>query len=178
MKYERFEDVPVWQTGIDLTAKTFNLTQERSFQNKGDIANQLQRAALSVPNNIAEGFERGTTAELIMFLYYAKGSAGEVRSICHVIDRMAAFNHLRSEISDLKLLATSVSRQLAAWAQSLQNTDIRGPRHLTAQSKSRYEQKKRADAFMQQLKEDSERRIRELQESRTSAPRETHAGGG
>ena len=73
MKYSKFEEVPVWQAGIDLTAKVFLMTEDRCFRFKGDIANQIQRAALSVPNNIAEGFERGTTQELIAFLYYAKG---------------------------------------------------------------------------------------------------------
>ncbi len=99
MKYENFEDVPVWKDGITLTSRVFQITEDRSFQGRGDIANQIQRAALSVPNNIAEGFERGTTPELIQFLYYAKGSAGEVRSICHVIERIAAFNHLKSLLS-------------------------------------------------------------------------------
>jgi four helix bundle protein len=153
MKYNRFEDVPVWQAGIELTTRIFTITEDRSFRYKGDIANQIQRAALSVPNNIAEGFERGTTQELITFLYYSKGSAGEVRSICHVIDRLAAFNHLKSEISDLKSLAESISRQLSAWARSLQETDIEGPRRLTDAKKASYEQKKRADAFMSNLRD-------------------------
>ena len=43
-----------------------------------------------------------TTPELIQFLYDAKGSAGEVRSVCYVMDRMKVFEHLKSEISDLK----------------------------------------------------------------------------
>jgi four helix bundle protein len=152
MKYNRFEDVPVWQAGIELTTRIFAITEDRSFRYKGDIANQIQRAALSVPNNIAEGFERGTTQELITFLYYSKGSAGEVRSICHVIDRLPAFDHLKSEISHLKSLAESISRQLSAWARSLQDSDIEGPRRLTDTRKAAYEQKKRADAFMASLR--------------------------
>ena len=80
MKYSSFEELPVWQDAIELTTRAFLLTDDASFRNKGDIANQLQRAALSVSNNIAEGFERGTTAELITFVYYAKGSAGETHN--------------------------------------------------------------------------------------------------
>ena len=98
MKYERFEDVPVWQDGIDLTVLVFKVTEDGSFRYLGDIANQLQRAGLSIPINIAEGFERGTTSELTAFLYYAKGSAGEVRSICHVMAKLDRFAHLKSEI--------------------------------------------------------------------------------
>lgn len=169
MKYNAFEDVPVWQDGIELTAKVFAVTEDQRFRFKGDIANQIQRAALSVPNNIAEGFERGTTPELIMFLYYAKGSAGEVRSICHVIDRLPAFQNLKSQISDIRTLATSVSRQLSGWAQSLQNTDIKGVRHLTDQSRSAYDQKKRSSAFMDKLKREHEERLEQLIKSRASA---------
>lgn len=161
MKYERFEDVPVWQDGTDLSVDIFELTEDKSFRFKGDIANQLQRAGLSIPNNIAEGFERGTTEELITFLYYARGSAGEVRSILCVCERMKAFAHLKSEISDLKSKAESVSRQLRAWADSLQNTDIRGQRHLTDQSKSAYHRKKKSEQFIEKLKTINEETVRE-----------------
>jgi len=156
MKYKNFEDVPVWKAGADLTIKIFEVTENPAFRGRGDIANQIQRAALSVPNNIAEGFERGTTPELLQFLYYAKGSAGEVRSICHVIERMVAFNHLKSEISNLKSLARSISRQLGGWAFSLQESDIKGSRHLTEKSKSTYRRDKDRDAFLEQLEKDGQ----------------------
>jgi len=162
VKYGRFEEVPVWQAGTDLTARIFGFTEDKSFRFKGDIANQIQRAALSVPNNIAEGFERGTTPELITFLYYARGSAGEVRSILCAMERMPPFNHLKSEISDLKLLAESISRQLRAWADSLQNTDIKGQRHLTEGSRRQYENKARAVNFMKKLKEMDASRQKDL----------------
>ena len=168
MRYKNFEDVPVWQAGIDLTVQVFRLTDDQAFRFKGDIANQIQRAALSVPNNIAEGFERGTTPELITFLYYAKGSAGEVRSICHVIDRLEYFTHSKSQISDLKSLAESISRQLSAWAASLQEGDIKGPRYLTEQSKRAYQQKQRATAFMEKLKREQEERMERLKAERAA----------
>ena len=166
MKYENFEDIPVWQDGITLTARIFHLTHDKAFFQKGDIANQIQRAALSVPNNIAEGFERGTTPELIQFLYYAKGSAGEVRSICYVMEQLPFLTHLKSEISDLKSLARSISRQLAGWAFSLQETDITGSRHLTDKSKESYHQKKRATAFMDELKKQHQEMLDQLKKER------------
>ena len=64
MKYTRFEELPVWQAGMTLAENIFKLTEHKAFNYKGDIRNQLQRAALSVCNNVAEGFERGTTQEL------------------------------------------------------------------------------------------------------------------
>lgn len=166
MKYENFEDVPVWQDGIELTVQIFDVTQDKAFRFKGDIANQIQRAGLSVPNNIAEGFERGTTAELITFLYYAKGSVGEVRSICHVIERLEGFEHLKSQVEDIRSRARSVSKQLAGWALSLQETDIKGTRHLTAQSKGAWAQKHRGEAFLDKLKQDHEQRLSRLKKER------------
>ena len=167
MKYKNFEEVPVWQAGIELTVEVFRITEDKNFRFKGDLANQIQRAALSIPNNIAEGFERGTTPELIMFLYYAKGSAGEVRSICHVLERLSFFNHLKSDISNLKSLATSISRQSAGWAASLQESDIKGQRYLTDQSREGYNQKQRAEAFLEQLKSEQEKRLKDLKQEKT-----------
>ena len=79
--YQRFEDLPVWQEAIRLAEgceEFIEAAKDRLTWSKRD---QLDRASLSVSNNIAEGFERGTTNELLAFLYIARGSAGEVRSI-------------------------------------------------------------------------------------------------
>ena len=152
MKYERFEQLPVWQAGMTLAERVFKLTADRAFNYQGDLRSQLQRAALSVSNNVAEGFERGTTQELLTFLYIARGSAGEVRSMLCLLERLDHFAHLKSEVSDLKSMAESTSRQLRAWADSLQNSPITGQRHLTEKSRQAAEQRKRADAFLQKLK--------------------------
>ncbi len=88
MTYERFEHLPVWQDAIDAARLIFLLSADRAFVAQGDLANQLQRAALSISNNIAEGFERGSSAELIALLYYARGSAGVVRSILCLLERL------------------------------------------------------------------------------------------
>ncbi len=105
MKYERFEDLPVWKAAVDLATRIYAATEDRAFHTAGDLRSQLRRAALSVSNNIAEGFERGSTAELLMFLYIARGSAGEVRSMLRFCDRWAQSAHLKSQISDLISLA-------------------------------------------------------------------------
>lgn len=166
MKYENFEDVPVWQDAINLSVRVFEITEDRAFQGKGDIANQIQRAALSVSNNIAEGFERGTTPELIQFLYYAKGSAGEVRSICYVMERLKALGHLKSEISNLKLLSRNISRQLGGWLFSLQESDISGTRYLTEKSKAGYQQKKSSEAFLKEIRKKHKENMQRIKNTR------------
>jgi four helix bundle protein len=157
MKYERFEDLPVWKAAMDFAVRSFELMEDRSFPSCGDVKDQLQRAGLSISNNIAEGFERGSTAELLMFLYIARGSAGECRSILRFCERLPRYDHLKSQISDLISLAMSISRQLRGWADSLQNSEIKRQRHLNDQSRANYEQARRADAFMTKLREIRER---------------------
>jgi four helix bundle protein len=158
MTYERFEDTPVWKAAQALGVAVFALVEDRAFDRKGDLRDQLQRAVLSISNNIAEGFERGTTADLLWFLYIARGSAGEVRSALHLARGLADEGILKSQISDLKPeilrlipLCESVSRQLRGWADSLQNSEIRGQRHLNEATRSAWQQDRRTQEFLEKL---------------------------
>ena len=146
MKYDRFEDLPGWQVAADLAAKMFEWTQHPFFRGKGDLANQIQRATLSISNNIAEGFERGSTKELLNYLYIARGSAAEVRSMLCVMERMPGLDELRAEISILKSTCESISRHIRGWTNSLQNSDIEGQRHLNDQTRTKYDSRKRNEA--------------------------------
>ncbi len=139
--YQRFEDLPVWQAAAELYDCTDDLLDHTPPRLRHSFRDQLERAALSVSNNIAEGFERGTTNELLAFLYIARGSAGEVRSMLILAGRRPYLSNLRSEISDLIKLAESCSRQLRAWADSLQNSDIAGPRHLNDKTRADYKKR-------------------------------------
>jgi four helix bundle protein len=157
MTYDRFEDLPVWQMAADMAVKVFRWTSGTWFRGKGDLANQLQRATLSISNNIAEGFERGTKNELLQFLYISRGSAGEVRSMLGVIERMThserTDNAVDSDatIRDLKSQCEQISRQIRGWANSLQNSRIEGQRHLNDESRQAYSQQQRRAAFQKQL---------------------------
>lgn len=87
MKYKVFEELPVWQAAVEFALKMFEITDAADFKGLGDTKSQLERAAVSISNNIAEGFERGTSNELITFLFIAKGSAGECRSMLRLCER-------------------------------------------------------------------------------------------
>lgn len=166
MKYERFEDLPVWQAAADLAVQIFQWSSHAWFRGKGDLANQIQRAALSVSNNIAEGFERSSTNELLQFLYIARGSAGEVRSMLCVVERMDALENLKFHISNLKSLSENISRQLRGWANSLQNSEIPGQRHLSDQSKLAYDNRHRSENFRKQLQANVDRAQQQREEQR------------
>ncbi|HEY6046500.1 MAG TPA: four helix bundle protein [Pyrinomonadaceae bacterium] len=151
MGYKRFEDLPVWNEGIDLAVQVYALTSHPEFRTYRSLRVQLERAAVSGSNNIAEGFERGTNKELLAFLYIARGSAGEVRSMLCLLQRMRVFNLLAREINALKERAESCSRQLKGWAQSLQNSDFRGERHVSQKTKRIAQAAREREEFLQEL---------------------------
>jgi four helix bundle protein len=152
MKYARFEELPVWRAAIELAVKIYALTTQPGFKGQGSLRDQIERAAVSVSNNIAEGFERGTTQELLTFLYIARGSAGEVRSMLCLLERLPAFTDFKSEISDLKSRVESISRQLRGWADSLQNSEIKGQRYLTDKTRRAEQNKREREGFAQELR--------------------------
>jgi len=147
MKYSTFEELPVWNTAIEFALNVFAFTNKSDFRGLGDTKNQLERSALSISNNIAEGFERGTTAELINFLYIARGSAGESRSMLRLCERIDRFSNFKSEISNLTGNAINISKQLHGWLDSLKNTDIKGVKFFTDKEKKRIEKNKEFEEF-------------------------------
>ena len=98
-------------------------------------------------NNIAEGFERGTTNELLAFIYIGRGSAGETRSMMRLLARRVKLRRWAGLIEKIAQSAESCGRQLRAWADSLQNSDIKGQRHLNDKSRSDYGKTKEAEAL-------------------------------
>ncbi|HTQ09563.1 MAG TPA: four helix bundle protein [Fimbriimonadaceae bacterium] len=163
MTYKRFEDLPAWKAAVKflLELYTFSDECEQLLRRRSDLRSQFERAALSISNNIAEGFERGTTSELVTFLYIARGSAGEVRSMLCVVELLPGFDNLKSQISDLKLQVEAISRQLRAWLEKLQNSDIKGQRYLNDDSRREYLRQREAERIAQDRKEfmDEIRRI-------------------
>jgi four helix bundle protein len=112
--YKRFEELPVWSAAMELGLGAYRLTGQAALRRHRSLRDQIERAALSVSNNIAEGFERGTNEELLTFLFIARGSAGEVRSILCLMERLDGLGGLQSAVLALKSQAESVSRQLGA----------------------------------------------------------------
>jgi len=84
MKVKTFEDLQVWQDARTFVKSIYELTSLENFRKDYDLKDQIQRAAVSIMNNIAEGFKTDNNKEFRNFLGYAKGSAGEVRSMLFV----------------------------------------------------------------------------------------------
>lgn len=153
MKYNRFEELPVWKDAIQLAVRVFALTAKPIFRRYPGVRDQMERSSVSVSNNIAEGFERGTTNELVNFLYISRGSCGETRSVLCLCHFLHGFENLRSEISDLRKRAEKISRQLRGWLDSLQNSDIRGQRYLTDRERRRLREARERDEFLRELEQ-------------------------
>src|ERR1700737_4828072 len=79
-RVERFEDLIAWQKAMDVAVQVYEVSRGPRFARDFALCDQIHRAAISVPSNIAEGFERGSRAEFHRFLSIAKGSCAELRT--------------------------------------------------------------------------------------------------
>ena len=116
-RVETFEDLLDWQKGIELVKQIYLLTRDGALSKDWGLRDQLQRAAVSIPANIAEGFERGSSREYVHFLYIAKGSAGEMRSLLRVALEIGYLDQPR--YSQLQAQAAEISRFIANHIKSL-----------------------------------------------------------
>jgi len=114
MKIEKFEDIISWQKGIELSTIVYDI-----FKNNKDYGfrDQTQRAAVSISNNIAEGFERMSNKELAKFLFIAKGSAGEVRSMLYIALKLNYIN--QNQFDDLQKRCVEISRLISGFIKTI-----------------------------------------------------------
>jgi|SRR6267378_178098 len=106
-KYQTFEELPVWQEAARLYNKVLDLLKDPQVPLAPGYRNQLDRAALSISNNIAEGFERSTTKELLSFIAIARGSSGEVRSMMAVVKERPELRRYAGVLKEIGVLAES-----------------------------------------------------------------------
>jgi four helix bundle protein len=123
--YERFEDLPVWQEAALLYNRGLDLIQSPALPLGAAWKFQFERAALSVSNNIAEGFERLSPGELKNFLLFSRGSAGEVRSMTAIISGRPELKSHLAALKEIRDLADTCGRQLGAWIQSIKSQRTR-----------------------------------------------------
>ena len=110
-----FEERKSWQKAKDICKLLGQLIDEGRFKNNYRLVAQIEGSSGSIMDNIAEGFERGSRAEFILFLGYAKGSCGELRSqIIRALDRKyiteIEFENIKTEILNISgLLQNMIS---------------------------------------------------------------------
>ena len=113
MAYKSFEDLEVWQRACRLTVEVFEEFRSCDFIN---LKNQIERSALSIPSNIAEGAERGGVKEFSQFLKIAKGSCGELRTQLYIAAKLKTLESHKSK----SLIAES--KEISAMIEGLRKS--------------------------------------------------------
>jgi len=105
MKFNRFEDIIAWQKSQDLAVEIY-----AKFANVKDFSfkDQICRASVSISNNIAEGYDRQSDKEFARFLYIAKGSASEVKSMLYMAARLGYMTN--EDAIELRQLSEEISK--------------------------------------------------------------------
>jgi four helix bundle protein len=104
MKYEKFEDLPIWKLSLKITKDIYDLTAKKEFSRDFGLRDQIRRAIISVSSNIVEGFEKNSNNEFIRFLKIAKGSAGETRNQLYIAVAVEYISSEEFEKSNVELL--------------------------------------------------------------------------
>lgn len=123
--YRHFTEMEVWQKAKLLTKLIYEATSTGTFSRDWALRDQIRKASVSIPSNIAEGFERGGNKEFIRFLSIAKGSAGEVLTQLHIAFDLG---HLtENEFERLQDQTVRIGRMLGGFVQYLKKSSRKGP---------------------------------------------------
>lgn len=79
-KIEKFEDLEIWQIGKQIAVEAYRISDLEPMKSDWGLKDQFRRAAMSISDNVAEGFEYNNNPDFVRFLVYAKGSSGEFRN--------------------------------------------------------------------------------------------------
>jgi len=98
------KDLEVWKKSMDLVSYIYEITEPFPNKELYGLTNQIRRAAVSVPSNIAEGAARSSKKEFIQFLYIALGSLSELETQIIIANRLEYLNNLDILLEDLKFV--------------------------------------------------------------------------
>ena len=120
MKVTDYKELKVWQGSFELTREIYLITKGFSDDEKYSLASQIRRAAVSVPSNIAEGENRGSTKEFIRFLYIAIGSSAELETQLLLVEEIGFLN---KSIGESKEKLQEVIKMLHGLIRSLKRVE-------------------------------------------------------
>lgn len=118
-KIEKFEDLDIWKRAVDLYVEIYSVTEKGNLKNDFSAKDQLKRATLSISNNIAEGFEYENNKEFMRYLKYSKGSAGEVRSMIHILNKTGQIDDVSHQklVESVSMISKSIKNFLKYLAE-------------------------------------------------------------
>lgn len=133
--YTKLEDIITWQKSKALAIDIYKITYEPLFSKDFGLKDQIRRAAISVPSNIAEGFGRGGTNEFRNFLSIAKGSLYEVKTQLIIAHELNLVDDTNKE--KLIINIEEIAGMISGFIKYLKNTEIKGSKYNSIENKSK-----------------------------------------
>ena len=116
-----YKELEVWKKGISLVLQVYEITKAFPKEERYALTDQIKRAAVSIPSNIAEGASRNTTKEFIQFLYIALGSASELETQMIIAEKLCYTKNdqtLYSEITVIRKMLNALIKSLKRMVNS------------------------------------------------------------
>lgn len=117
MALQSHKELLVWQKAMDLVENIYKITQLFPREELYGLTSQIRRAAVAIPTNITEGYQRNHKKEYIQFLYIAKSSASELETLLNISERLNLT--LTTEFTNTKSLLTEILKMLTALISKL-----------------------------------------------------------
>jgi four helix bundle protein len=121
MEKSSYQGLLVWQKSMDLTAAIYNLTKKLPKEELYSLRDQMRRAAVSIPSNIAEGHDRNTNKEFIHFLTISRGSKSELETQLLICIKVGYLNEI--EILEALKLSTEIGKMLTSLIKKLKTNN-------------------------------------------------------
>lgn len=111
-KIEKFEDIQAWQNARKVVDAIYKITKTGPFSKDFSLKDQILRAAISIPSNIAEGFSRRSNKEFVQFLFIAKSSAAEVQTQLYLAldQKYISESQFNSIYKELEVISKQISK--------------------------------------------------------------------
>jgi four helix bundle protein len=112
---KNFSELEIWQVGTDLAVDIFQLWEGLDSRGYYGLQDQMQRAAVSIPSNIAEGSERKSATEFVRYLYISKSSAAELRTQLHILSKLKIASEINAAgyIETTDMLSRKIQRLIS-----------------------------------------------------------------
>ena len=125
MGVSSYEDLTVWQKSIDLVVRIYEITKNFPREEVYGLSDQVRRAAVSIPSNIAEGQQRQSTKDFLKFLSIAKGSLGELKTQLIICDRIRYLDQKQAEqlFTDCDVIGRMLNGLMKSISDKPQATD-------------------------------------------------------
>ena len=119
MPVQNYRDLIAWQKAMDLVVRIYQITESFPKTETFGLTNQMRRAAVSIPSNIAEGQGRSTTKDFMHFLYIARGSLQELETQVIIAQRLefiteAVHSELTTNICEIARILSGLLKSLAS----------------------------------------------------------------